>query len=443
MDVQHACLCKIINDGDILPFIEAKITDVFFPDDKHLKVWQLVTDHFKKFGKAPDEAAVHKAYPTYKVEDYPEPTSYYLNQLRQDRKKVILATNVQKFVSRFTDEDEGPDIGDELEGILRKGLAEAAHEISQGRDTDFFPSYERAVDRLRERKDNPSGLRGIPTGFATLDYLTGGYQPEQLITLIGTPKAGKSSILLRSALHTRLASNSRVLLLTFEMSTEEQEDRLMSLLSGVGLTKILNGTVTNKEFKQVEDALTVRQGLHGFVITSDITSATTLSGVYAKAQQYQPDIIFVDGAYLMDPEGNHDKGSPQHLTELTRGFKRMAQTLRLPIVITTQALLSRSRNGLTADSIGYSSSFAQDSDGVYGVRADERVRNVSKLSVILQRSGPTGSAYVETIWDQGRIEEIDRADYEAAAAKAASSGGGKSSGSNPGSTVGWDDDAAA
>jgi replicative DNA helicase len=410
MDVQNACLTKIVQDGNLLPFIESKITAEFFTDDKHAQVWKLVLEHYKSHGKPPSEEAVHKAYPTYVFEDCPEPISYYLNQLKQDRKKVILIRYAQEFLDRVQ-EEEGPNIGDDLELILRQGMSQAAHEISQGRDTDFFLSQDRIIERLRERRLNPNTLKGITTGLNGIDALTSGLQPEQLITMIGTPKAGKSSILLKMALNAHRNGNP-VLFITFEMSTEEQEDRLLSLLSGIGLTKILTGGHTSAEEKMLERMLDIRKGMSGFTFTSDVTSAITVSGVQAKIQQYQPALVIVDGVYLMDDESGNDKGTPQALTSITRGFKRLAQTLRIPIVISTQAMLYRSKGGLKMESIGYSSSFAQDSDIVFGVEAHEQFQGVSKFKVIASRSSPKGEVHVRFDWSQGMIEEITAKDYE-------------------------------
>ena len=410
MDTQNACLSKIVNDGELLPFIEAKITSEFFTDDRHIKIWEMVLDHYHKYGKPPSPEAVALAYPTYVFEQYPEPTTYYLNQLKQDRKKVILTTAVQEYAKRLGDE-EGPQIGDDLELILRNGMSQAAHEISQGRDTDFFLGHERVLNRLKERRDNPGYLRGITTGLNGIDRLTGGLQPEQLITMVGVPKAGKSSILLRMAYNAHRNGNS-VLFITFEMGTEEQEDRLVSLISGVGLTKILTGTFDPNEEKQIEKALKLRKDMAGFTITSDVSSAITVSGVQAKIQQYQPKVVIIDGVYLMDDEAGNDKGTPQALTSITRGFKRLAQTIRIPIVISTQAMLYRSKGGLKMESIGYSSSFAQDSDIVFGVEPHEQLPNISRFKVIASRSSPRGEAYVRFDWGKGLIEEVEQDDYE-------------------------------
>jgi replicative DNA helicase len=410
VDTQNACLSKIVLEGELLPFIESKISDDFFPDDRHAQIWDMVIGHYKKYGKPPSEDVVHKAYPTYEFVDYSEPVDYYLNQLKQDRKKVILTNAMQEYVNRLN-EEEGPEIGDDLEGIIRQGLADAAHEISQGRDTDFFLSQSRIMDRLIDRRDNPGYLRGITTGLDGIDRLTGGLQPEQLITMVGTPKAGKSSILLKLAFNAHRNGN-RILFVTFEMGTEEQEDRLVSLISGVGLTKILTGTFDPIEESKIKKVLGLRKEMEGFTITSDITSAITVSGVQAKIQQYQPALVIVDGVYLMDDENGNDKGTPQALTSITRGFKRLAQTARIPIVISTQAMLYRSKGGLKMESIGYSSSFAQDSDIVFGVEPHEQIQGMSRFKVLASRSSPKGEAYVNFDWSKGLIEEVDHNTYE-------------------------------
>jgi len=90
----------------------------------------------------------------------------------------------------------------------------------------------------------------------------------------------------------------------------------------------------------------------------------------------------------------------------------LAQTIRIPIIISTQAMLYRSKGGLKMESIGYSSSFAQDSDIVFGVEAHEQIQGVSKFKVIASRSSPKGEAYVRFDWTNGLIEEIRQEDYE-------------------------------
>src|SRR5215831_7152454 len=101
----------------------------------------------------------------------------------------------------------------------------------------------------------------------------------------------------------------------------------------------------------------------------DPAGTTTVSALAAQIQKERPDVCYIDGTYLMDAEVERaEPGSAQALTSITRSLKRLAQRLEIPIVQTTQALSWKARGGkLSLDSIGYSSSFAQDSDVIFGV----------------------------------------------------------------------------
>ena len=177
------------------------------------------------------------------------------------------------------------------------------------------------------------------------------------------------------------------------------------------LNKILNGTFTPVEEQAIEKALRIRSSLPGFTITSDV-SAVTLSAVQAKVTQLRPRIVFIDGIYMMEDEAGHDKGSPQALTSITRGAKRQAQINRIPYCCSTQALLYRSKGGLRMDSVGYSSSFLQDSDTLLGGEAHEFIPHCSKVGVIASRSGPKGSTHITFDWGQGTIEELTQNEFE-------------------------------
>jgi hypothetical protein len=100
------------------------------------------------------------------------------------------------------------------------------------------------------------------------------------------------------------------------------------------------------------------------------------------------------------------QNSPQALTNLTRSIKRLAQISRIPIVISTQGGALPVQKGLKMESIGYSSSFAQDSDIVFGVEEMEDMPHTSKFHVIASRSTPRGEVFVRFDWSQGEIEEM-------------------------------------
>ena len=249
MDVEHAALCTIIGEKDLTLPIDLRITDEFFTDGNHLRVWQLIRDHWGQYGAVPGVDVIAKAYPTWVWKQYPEPLRYYLDQLRDLR---LHQTIMGGLTEAFEDmETGGPDLGSRLLAKVRQTVSDAIHDVPAGKDIDHFSSFEETmVPWLEERRANPGHLRGLPTGFESIDQATGGYQPGQLVTFTAVPKVGKSSLLLRSALEVR-TSGSPILFFTFEMSADEQRERLVSLISGVGLTNIQNGFISDMEMETI------------------------------------------------------------------------------------------------------------------------------------------------------------------------------------------------
>jgi replicative DNA helicase len=407
-DVQLQALSRAIAGGAFTEFVESRITVEFFSDDEYRKVWQWALDHWKTYGSAPTEKEANRAFPTVSWDDGQQPTQYYLDELRE-RRKVVLYEEASKEIQNFIFQVGKTDSAG-FEALIKDVLDRARFETGNASITDivrYWPSYK---DVLKDRMANPGYLRGVSTGFDGIDFVTGGFQPEQLITFTGTPKTGKSSFLLYSALAV-WNSGQRPMFVTFEMSTQEQFDRLLSLLSGVSLTKIMTGQMSRVEMRKIEKTMSARQAMGDFFFAHDVTSTTSPAGIQVQIQDIKPDIVFIDGAYMMDSDNPRlERGSAQALTDITRSLKRLAQRNKIPICITTQSLLSRSRGGLTLASLGYSSSFAQDSDVVLGVELDTddqgKVTGRSKLRVLASRSGPRKDVLIEWDWNRGYVAEV-------------------------------------
>jgi replicative DNA helicase len=225
--------------------------------------------------------------------------------------------------------------------------------------------------------------------------------------MVGPPKAGKSTLALMAA-RAAHSYGERPLFMGFEMSNEEQEERFDAINSQISHSRLRNGELKRSEWEKLERSIHSIANMQSFWFSSDSRSATTLTGMQGKVETLKPTFLVVDGVYMMDDEFGEAKGSPQALTNLTRGFKRMAQNLQIPIVITTQVLewkLSKKR-GITTDSIGYSSSFAQDSDVVLGVEKTD-LPAVNKIKVVAARNCPPIETHVQWDWDTGSFVELE------------------------------------
>jgi len=109
------------------------------------------------------------------------------------------------------------------------------------RESDAVPLSEGMDELLTEIENAPSGLMGIPTGFERLDAAIGGLAPGTLTVVGARPKVGKSTMLLNWAKYIAYECGKPVLYVDTEMSTVEQQLRLLSILSTVPEREIKSG----------------------------------------------------------------------------------------------------------------------------------------------------------------------------------------------------------
>ena len=86
---------------------------------------------------------------------------------------------------------------------------------------------------LDERAKNPSQIPGLETGWTELDRYTNGAQGGDLIIVCAESKVGKSVLLTNWA--TKLSIKDQIPIIYFdtEMNEREQEDRILSNLTGI------------------------------------------------------------------------------------------------------------------------------------------------------------------------------------------------------------------
>lgn len=198
----------------------------------------------------------------------------------------------------------------------------------------------------------------------------------------------------------------RVLQFTTEMSEEQMQDRyeailLAKIMGEFNYSRFKSGTLFPEEeeryFNFLDNKLPKLEPLI-------IETATDVTGVSAKIDQHQPDIVFVDGAYLMQD----DRGAKEdwlRVAHITRDLKVLAKTKKLPIFINTQADSNTSvKTGPELENIGFAKSIGHESDVVMALFQDEQMREdrEMKLKILKQREGVLGNVIMN--WDFSRMD---------------------------------------
>jgi len=373
------------------------------------QIWSWLITYWRTHGSVPSERAINMEFGDVKIINAStEPFSALVDEVFGAYRQRNLVEAMSAAMPALNAGDTG-----EAFKLLAAGVQKAGADVARLRDVNLIETWEARIAKYDELRKMPNALRGIPTGINGLDRITSGLRPQQLITFVGEAKKGKSlmTLMMANAAHIH---GKRPLFVSFEMSAEEQAARYDAIVAKVPYSNILRASLSDQEFEKVRESLRLRKNMHPFIITEDTSSLTTVSSLAAKVQEYKPDILFVDGVYLMDDEQGEPKGSPQALTNITRSLKRLAQNADIPVVGTTQVLSwklgNKKSRRVTVDSIGYTSSFAQDSDLVLAVESDPDIENQGIIRVVIARSAPSGEIRINWDWNNMDFTEVGEDD---------------------------------
>ena len=396
---EERLLSKAIRSRDIQPLLECGVQEDWFFNDLNKQVWKFVSKHNEKYGEVPTAVTVRDNFPTYTLHAVEDNIEYLLDQLIEYRKR-------QKTIDALLEAQQA--VSQQDHNTALQTMASAAQILMNDNQRDS--TDENLSDHPMQRYDEyiaiktrPNGLLGLSTGFKTIDEITSGVLKQQLWTIAAPPKTGKSVLAMQMAIKAQ-DENQRVMFQSFEMTAREMKTRYDAMRSHISHKRLLMGALRPDEEKSYLNHLGMARDDFWM---PDTVASRTITGLCAKVEKYKPDILFVDGMYLMFDEETGETESERSLRSLTRGMKRVAQRYDIPVVVSTQTLRSKLRGGkVTADSIGYTSSFLQDSDIVLVLqRQDEEDDSSRSLSVAASRISGMGSTDLLWDWEEGRFEE--------------------------------------
>jgi replicative DNA helicase len=403
MNNEARLISKIIADRNIGLALESSVNENWFADAADKKIFRFLHAHYTSYQECPSFDVVVENFPTYQLLDVQDNIHYLLDKLVETRRKAAIIYTIGEALDSI---EKNQDHEGALTAIERGLIKLEESGLNRSNDLEITEAAKRAKEEYEFRKANP-GLLGMPTGFPTMDEATSGLQGGQLIVIVAPPKTGKSTLALQIALNAHLIGKVPMFM-SFEMSNAEQKSRYYAMRSRISHRRLMTGTLNPDEetryFKIVESIERMNERFW-FV---DSSGGQTVGAVASKVQSKNPDIVFIDGTYLMIDEQSGESNTPQAITNITRSLKRLAQKINKPIVISTQALTWKMKKGqVTADSIGYSSSFHQDADVIFGLqREDELVDDTRLLRVVASRNGGLSEVSLMWDWNTGHFREI-------------------------------------
>lgn len=181
-------------------------------------------------------------------------------------------------------------------------------------------------------------LVGHSTGFKELDRMTAGFQGGQLIVLAARPGAGKSAFALQLARNIAESSGLLVPFLSYEMSTNELTMRMLSGALEHDLPKLRSGDIPSG---MERDLAREAERMAELPVMIDDNPPETIGGVRSQmrriARRGQVGAVVVDYLQLMSGDRvSKDANRTQEVSDISRGLKRLATELDIPVIALSQ-----------------------------------------------------------------------------------------------------------
>lgn len=259
-----------------------------------------------------------------------------------------------------------------------------------------------AIDDLEKNQTRTDGLSGIPSGYTSVDRVTLGWQPSDLVIVAARPSMGKTAFVLTMARNMAVEHKVPVAFFSLEMSNIQLVKRLMISETGLDSDKIKGGSkLKDYEWEQLHTKL---KQLVKAPLYIDDTPSLSINELRSKARKlvsiHGVKLIIIDYLQLMTGPPELRGMREQEVSAISRSLKAIAKELGIPVIALSQ--LSRAvetRGGNKRPQLSdlrESGAIEQDADIVlfihrqdyYGTGDDNpAMRGVSDIIIAKHRNG--------------------------------------------------------
>lgn len=277
----------------------------------------------------------------------------------------------------------------------------------------------KVIDDLEFRMSHPGAIRGLSTGFPSLDRVLDGLQDGAMIVVGARPGVGKTSFLVNVLQSLALSDPAvPVGMISLEMPTEQLLERSLFSLSKIDSAALRRGSKLT-QYQTIEFSRWVKTMKSAPFHIAD-KSAMTIGEIQAVARQMVNEngikCLGVDYLQLARGMSKQSNGNREReVSEISAGLKAIAKDLRIPVIVLAQ--LNRDvtkRDGKAAvpkvSDLRDSGSIEQDADQVlllHRPSPDDVEADKTEASLIVgkNRFGLTG--HIKLKWNAGLTQYVE------------------------------------
>lgn len=383
--IEEALLARVLHEGSAQKALNQGVHEGWFSDPLVRQAWTEVVQHASKpatRNQTPSIKRIEKRVPGLHVlSQCPEETlGELIADLSDTKARAVLQGGLVEVDEMLR--SHGVDVAvshlNELARELSRNSLMPAHMRCDL--ADAIPAFIESYEKI----EAGGGIIGIPFPWDPLNIATGGLVPGTLNVIYAPSKNGKTWIGLEvGAVHPFEAGNARVLVVSNEMPIQQIWRRILARLCRLEYGQVTGGTLPldarDESFDmlnelQEQQIAQMRRGLtSGYrdirVVKPNAEEGGGVQAIRNEIDRFEPDIVFIDGLYLMADDrqkGKRDNGW-RTIANITQDLKALAAECNIPVVGTTQS----NREGVkrkageamdSYDDIGFGLGAIQDAD---------------------------------------------------------------------------------
>jgi len=376
---EKSLLKKVLTSEDPIKdwgIVSSRLTDEMI-DKSELPYFKFVREYFHKYGEVPTLQLFEETLNVKLSIRATGTVEFYVDEIRKRCLYDKLIDISKLFKSKM-------DNGDPNSAF--KVLTDAVFDIRSQELVDFslssvFSTVPDIIERYVNIKEKM--LTGIPTPWDTINYVTCGLNPSDFVIIVARPGIGKTWFLTQIAVSS-WQFKKKVLCVSLELNKVTMGTRIVSAITRTPYPLIrraeLSEFVAEKFF---EDAVALQVGDDKrFMLLGGKGFGGDLPSVEAAIIDFKPDIVCIDGFYLLGL-GGHGYERYERISSLSDEVKRMSARYNIPFVVTHQFNRNVRSDKIAGslDDVSMSDVLGMNADWVFCLLQDEDMYQDKKMIV--------------------------------------------------------------
>ncbi len=368
MSYQMALCARVIKTGQLTPVLNFGITPEDFTSQEAKNLWGLILSYYSQpesQGSVISPNVLLRWFKNFVVPD--DMPSYTIEALCYEVRRERVITEGNALAVAFAEEVAIPTCNPaESLAALQAGVSRLiALGTTQNTDISLKEGLAKVRKRLRMMKDGVD-FSVMKWPWEPFNRATFGIQPDDYIVFYGRPKSMKTWVLC-FLIAWAFENEKRIVVYTKEMTDENIYARTFACILRLIYDELRGATTSAADDLKLDELAAYVE--HDPRLASMITvlsardvpeGGDTVPWLESKIEQYKPDIMFVDGLYLLS---THKKFTSDEgrVRAISRDLRAMNLKTRVPLICTMQAnRKAAGHKDANLDEIAYSDALSQD-----------------------------------------------------------------------------------